>query len=113
MRNLALHVYMSGAYTPLDNLMNPWWLWIASHVPATESSPGGDIRSQAIAHATQVETRCLTKSARGRLAAYGAKNASTAKRKPKGSTCALACRRSAAHPSSMPTARCGTDMLLL
>ena len=37
MRNLALHEYKSGAYTPLDNLMNPWWLWIASFVPASIS----------------------------------------------------------------------------
>mmetsp|Transcript_36744 Transcript_36744/g.84596 ORF Transcript_36744/g.84596 Transcript_36744/m.84596 type:complete len:372 (+) Transcript_36744:49-1164(+) len=27
------HKYVSGAYTPLDNLLNPWWLCISNHLP--------------------------------------------------------------------------------
>ena len=33
--HIATHKYKSGAYTPIDNLMNPFWLWCAQLIPST------------------------------------------------------------------------------
>lgn len=34
---LKKHKYVAGAYTPLDLLLNPWWLFVATFVPAKVS----------------------------------------------------------------------------
>ena len=33
--HIATHKYKGGAYTPIDNLMNPFWLWCAQLIPST------------------------------------------------------------------------------
>ena len=30
---IKTHKYKGGAYTPLDNLLNPWWLWLTDLLP--------------------------------------------------------------------------------
>lgn len=35
LKNLHSYKYSSGGYTPLDKVMNPWWEFVASLVPAT------------------------------------------------------------------------------
>jgi phosphatidylglycerophosphate synthase len=31
--NIANHKYVPGKYTPLDNILNPWWLWLVECLP--------------------------------------------------------------------------------
>ena len=32
---LAAHKYTSSGYSALDNVMNPWWLWVCEQLPRT------------------------------------------------------------------------------
>ena len=31
--HIATHKYVGGKYTPLDNVLNPFWFWATEHVP--------------------------------------------------------------------------------
>jgi len=31
--HISNHKYSAGVYTPLDNLLNPWWLWLTEMLP--------------------------------------------------------------------------------
>jgi len=33
LHHVATHKYKGGAYTPLDNLLNPWWCWLTTLLP--------------------------------------------------------------------------------
>lgn len=33
LHHIATHKYKGGVYTPLDNLLNPWWLWLTGLLP--------------------------------------------------------------------------------
>jgi hypothetical protein len=31
--NIKNHEYKSTGYSKLDNIMKPYWVWVASHIP--------------------------------------------------------------------------------
>lgn len=33
LENIAEHKYVSGIYTPLDNILDPWWFWLTYKLP--------------------------------------------------------------------------------
>merc|ERR1719420_2480081 len=33
LNNIACHKYVAGKYTPLDNLLNPWWYFLTDLLP--------------------------------------------------------------------------------
>ena len=33
LKSIKNHQYVAGTYTPLDNLLNPWWFWATERLP--------------------------------------------------------------------------------